>query len=460
MLKYRETYGIIDAFSIPHTSAYSLILLQEMNLCYRYTPLYWKVACLSVNSGAISEEVSKTTDYGAIAKAIGNMPKGFILPPSINKAQLEFIPIAEDNKAMYSLTAINGIGKDVALNIINNRPYSNFMDFLQKCIATKQVPVSKGYMLIKGGCFDEFNKDRRELMMQYVMYVTETKDKLTTANIAKLLEYNLIPRDFEYEVTLYNYRKIVFSKKNAKDKNYFIVPSELVPYSEKVILDKVLDAFDYDDNANLCLNKNKFDKWYKQEIVRLTDWLDSEKAVESFNNYNRGLVWDKYCNGSIEKWSMDALSYYTDKHELDYIPLDRYFDIKNFNELSKEPVITEEKTWGKTTYKIYSLSTISGTVVHKDKAHSLITLNTQYGIVDVKMDKGRFAYYDRTVEDDPSWLAKGTKVVVVGYRRGENFILKTYKNSIYKHSIIKIDDCHNGEINFKLERSFNTDNEE
>ena len=66
------------AFSEPHVAGYSLILLQELNMAYKYTPLYWKVACLSVNAGNISEDVSKGADYGAIAKAIGDMPRGFV----------------------------------------------------------------------------------------------------------------------------------------------------------------------------------------------------------------------------------------------------------------------------------------------------------------------------------------------------------------------------------------------
>lgn len=427
-----------------------------MNLCYRYTPLYWKVACLSVNSGAISDEVSKTTDYGAIAKAIGNMPKGFILPPNINTAQLEFTPIPRLNKAMYGLTAINGIGKDVALGIINNRPYSNFMDFLQKCISTKLVPVSKGYMLIKSGAFDEFNKDRRELMKQYVTYVTDAKDKLSSANINKLLEYNLIPVEYEYEVNLYNYRKIVFAKGNTKDNKLYRVPNICLDYTNNILFDKIISMIEYDEDGELCIIKSKFDKWYKKEIEPLLLWLQTDVAVESYNNYNRGLNWDKYCSGSIEKWSMDALSYYTDKHELEYIPVRKYFDVKDFNQLPSEPKIVEERKWGKTTYKKYELSILSGTIIHKDKAHSLITLSTEFGVVNVKMDKGRFTHYDRTIGDDVSWLSKGNKVVVVGYRRGENFMLKTYKDSIYKHTIVKIENYTNDSINFMLDRKFNT----
>ena len=44
------------SFSDIHTTAYSYIAIQEMNLCYFYPDIYWKTACLSVDAGAINAE--------------------------------------------------------------------------------------------------------------------------------------------------------------------------------------------------------------------------------------------------------------------------------------------------------------------------------------------------------------------------------------------------------------------
>lgn len=440
------------SFSQPHVVAYSLILLQEMNLVWKFTPLYWKIACLSVNSGFISEDVTKSTDYGAIAKAICSMPKGFVLPPYINQASYEFKPVGD--KAMYSLSAINGLGKDVVNAIIANRPYSSFEDFLTKCIDTKLVPVSKGFNLIKSGAFDEFNKDRRKVMMDYVTYTTDAKTKLTTSNINKLLEYNLIPQGFEHEITLYNFRKLTMNSKNLVSKDLYRIPNECVKYAEEYLLNNVLDAFVVDDHGHMCLDSKKFNKWYKVQMTRLNEWLSTDAAVDMFNNHTKAMVWNKYCSGSVEKWEMDALSYYTDKHELDYMPIENYIDVANFNELPVDPVVAEVKKWGATTYNKYRLSLLTGTVIQKDKAKRIITINTQYGVVDVKLDKGKFAHYDRSVDTDTSWFAKGTKVVVSGYRRGESFISKTYTDSFLKHSIVKIEGFDGKQVYFKMERDF------
>jgi DNA polymerase-3 subunit alpha len=64
------------SFSLNHTMPYSCIALQEMNLAYHYGKLYWNTACLTINAGADeSNSNNKSTQYGKIAKAIGNIKK-------------------------------------------------------------------------------------------------------------------------------------------------------------------------------------------------------------------------------------------------------------------------------------------------------------------------------------------------------------------------------------------------
>src|SRR3712207_3199318 len=85
------------SFSILHTVGYTYILIQQLNLIYYYPPIYWNTAVLLVESGAIeqvteNEEIDrkeKITNYGTVAKAIGNMQdKGVhIALPNINIAK-------------------------------------------------------------------------------------------------------------------------------------------------------------------------------------------------------------------------------------------------------------------------------------------------------------------------------------------------------------------------------------
>ena len=447
------------SFSEPHVLAYAMILLQELNLCYRYSPLYWKVACLSVNAGNITDEVNKGADYGAIAKAIGDMPRGFVLPPCINKSDMQFIPLASQGKAMYSLNAIVGIGEDVARAIIDNRPYNSFDDFYNKCIETKLVTTAKVYNLIKAGCFDNINPDRRRLMMEYVTRVTDQKNKLTVANIPKLCEYGLIPQDLSREYALYRFRKLLFDKKNLnqainKSTGLYKMPNDLKDYYFKHYDNRFKDALDISDDGSYCLNNKLFDKIYKEEIIRLSEWLETKDAVETYNNYLKKVNWDKYCSGNILQWEMETICYYTNQHEMELIPLQNYVNCSNYFDLPKDPIVSEVKQWRGREFNIYKLDVIAGVVVDKNKNKHMITISTPEGCIDVKLDKGRFTHYDRSVEGDSSWLTRGNKLVIVGYRRGETFYPKTYKGHIYSHTIMKINDFNSKEVRFKMERLF------
>ncbi|RFP77761.1 hypothetical protein D0N41_22445 [Bacillus subtilis KCTC 1028 = ATCC 6051a] len=94
-----------------------MILMIEMNICHRYGAIYWKTACLSVNAGMIGE-TEKGTKYGAIAKAVGDM-KGDILNPDINLSNKEFTPLEEENKILFGLKPIAGLGTDAIEKSLN-----------------------------------------------------------------------------------------------------------------------------------------------------------------------------------------------------------------------------------------------------------------------------------------------------------------------------------------------------
>ena len=70
----------------------------------------------------------------------------------------------------------------------------------------------------------------------------------------------------------------------------------------------------------------------------------------------------------------------------------------------------------------------------------MVTIATPSGdVVDIKLDKGRFSYYDRATDSDESWLTRGNLLVLVGYRNDDMFIPRTYARSIYRHSTALIE---------------------
>lgn len=430
------------AFSEPHLAGYTMILAQEMNLA-RLSPLHWKVACLCVNSGDINDEVSSSTDYGAIAKAIAGMEKGFVVPPSINDSHLGFKPDIKSGKALYGLSAINGISNDLAKQIIELRPFKSFEDFIERAVETKIVKPSKVYNLIKSGCFDEFNNNRIEMMINFITYLIPAKDKLTTSNIPKLNEYGLIPQEFYDNYILYLFKKSVFSKENCSymiNKTQGVYKVGVLAKCFGIDIDRFMEAIEYDDNGELCLKSKEFDKLYKNIQAEFEAWIKSEDALNRFNYSIRNEVWMKYCQGSIAKWEMDSICYYTNTHEMEEINIDKFYTTTNFFDLPKEPKFYYEKNQrNNKEYKRFYLYGIAGVVVEKNKNKSMITISTIDGVVDIKLNRDTFAHFDRKLENDPSWFTRGTKLFISGYRRGETFVPRTYTNSIYESPIMKIE---------------------
>lgn len=434
--------------------------MQEMNLAHKYSPLHWKVACLCVNAGDINDDISKSTDYGAIAKAIGDMEKGFVTPPYINTAKIGFSPNMKTNTCTFGLSAINGISHDLAREIIALRPFDSIGDFIERCVETKIVQPSKMYNLIKAGCFDELEPNRVDAMMKFVNYVVPDRTKLTTANIPKMLEYGCIPVEFNKNIMLYNFKKYVFDKKNVsyminKTNGFYIVPQDALSYYEKELAPYCTEAFDYDENGNLILGSKQFDKIYKELNKDFETWLKSQEALERMNYASKNEVWLKYCSGSISKWEMDSLSFYTDKHELDDMEVEKFYTVENFNSMPRTPeAYMEINPRTGREFKKNKLYLIAGTVVDKKKEKSMVTLNTPYGVVDVKLHKSTYTHFDRKTPDEASWFKRGSKIIVVGYRREEMFIPKIYSNSAFSSSIMKIEQMQDGRIEIRRERAF------
>ena len=170
-----------------HVAGYTLILFIEMNIAFKWGLEYWKTACLSVNAG-LEGDTTKGADFGEVSTAVNSM-KEDILPPDINESQLKFV--AKNGKVLYALEPIIRLGTDNIEEIINNRPYSSFDDFYEKCVVNGGLTEKKTIILIKSGAFDNLHSDRRQLMINFVNKVVSNKDKLTMVQLPKLYIYYL-----------------------------------------------------------------------------------------------------------------------------------------------------------------------------------------------------------------------------------------------------------------------------
>lgn len=463
------------SFSICHTTPYSVICLQQLNLAYKYGSLFWNTAVLTINSCANEEDAlddetesnKKAIPYGKIAKAIGEVKSGGVVVslPNVNKSNFSFEPDEEQNRIIYGLKGICGVGEEVVVNIMKLRPFTSFTDFLEKIEAkSKEIGanlIKKGEMvsLIKCGAFEELepNKPRDVLMREYIGSIAGTNTKLTASNLEKLIEFDLIPDNLKLEARYYKFKKYITNKNFylenvSATKRKFLLDSLGEKYFFEWFGDEAEENKCYfiDENGVSFIDK-EFEKIYKKKVIKLTDWIKTPEAIKNYNETLLRNEWNKrHCQGSLSKWEMDTLGFYYNEHELKDLKKDTY-SLVNFFELPEVPEIETSYKKGETTINIMKLHRLCGTVIDKDNNKSIVQLLTPDGVVALKFNKGSYNHYNKRLSVvneetgkkeviEESWFKRGTKLLVVGFRREDQFVVKKYSRSIYEHTVEKIND--------------------
>lgn len=426
------------AFNAEHTYSYSLIGVQCAYLATHFPEIYWNSACLRVDAG-LDEDAS--TNYGKIAKAVGKMINSGINMSliDINKSQYGFEPDEENNRIIYGMKALNGVGGEIIQEIIANRPYSGLKDFQEKVKCNKTVMIS----LIKSGAFDQFG-ERKDIMREYLMSVCEPKKRITLQNFNGLIEHNMIPAELTFQKRLFVFNKAL--KKNcAIDGMYVLKADNYYKFYEEFFDIDLLEPY----GNKLAIKQDAWKKLYTKHMKPASDYFKKHQQ-ELLDKYNDCLFqeqWDKYAKGNYSHWEMESLGMYYHSHELSNLDLKRY-DIIEFGDLPEEPVVSNTFKRNGVEIPIFELNRIAGTVIAKDDAHSsfsLLTVND--GVVTVKVNRDYFARINRRISEvqedgkkkvkEASWLQKGMMLIVQGIRRQDMFICKRYSKSKY-HQVCKI----------------------
>ena len=482
-------------FNQSHTLAYSLIGLQEMNLAYRFPIMFWNCACLisdaggnegdetdtngieetvacGGDSGAVdgmaedfvdfcdeeseddsdagedSEEEtdgngsvgagkpkkkSRTTNYGKIATAIGKIKQSGVdvAPPDINKSGYTFSPDVEANTIRYGLSGITKVGEDLVRAIIEGRPYKGLDDFLGRTKISKPQMVN----LIKSGAFDSFGK-REEIMRTYINSVSDTKKRITLQNMKMLIDFGLIPEKYDMVRRVYNFTK--YLKKLKLDATYYAMDSIAFEfYSTHFDIDKLEPA---DTESGFKIKQTTWDNIYQKYMDIIRPWVknNANDLLVAVNERLTKDIWDKYCLGSMSKWEMDAVSFYSHGHELEKVDLD-YYGFSDFWDLYEEPEIDRVIPIKGKMVPILRIHRIIGTVLDRDKAKKTVTLLTTHGVVTVKIFGAVFAQYDKQISErgadgkkhviEKSMFSRGNKIIVSGVRDGDAFRAKKYSKT-------------------------------
>ena len=474
------------SFSIIHALAYSFIGFQTMYIATKWNPIYWNTACLIVNSGSLEEESDfeededtgevakkkeKTTDYGKIAKALGDIiGKGIkVSLVDINKSSYSFEPDADNNVILFGMKALSNVGGPIIDQIIANRPYIGIADFMARCPLNKSAMFS----LIKAGAFDkleekwakELGVEPRQLVMTYyISKVCEAKKRITLQNFNGLIQHNLIPEELDLQKRVFNFTK--YLKANKKVGKYFVFDNICEEFYSKYFDMDLLEVI----NGLTCIEQTKWEKIYKSTMDKARDWIkeNQNEILEKFNTILFKEMWDKYAGKNISAYEMESLCFYYHDHELKDVKMNKY-GIVDFNDLSSEPTIDYFFKRNGRDLPIYKISKIIGTVIGKNDTRSSITLLTTTGVVNVKFTKEYFAMYNRQLSEkqpdgtkkvvEKGWFTRGVKLLVAGYRRDDTFVAKTYKNNGF-HQIYKIVNVtDNGELELVHDRQGMSDDE-
>ena len=460
------------SFSIIHALAYSFIGFQTAYIATNWNPIYWDAACLVVNSGSleneeeVDEETGKReigTDYGKVAKALGDIIGAGIKVSlvDINKSDYGFRPDVENNQILFGMKALGYVGADVVNQIKEGRPYSSLKDFMNRCRLNKTAMVN----LIKGGAFDELERawakeikvsPRILAMTYYLSVVSEPKKKLTLQNFNGLIEEGLVPKELDFQRRLFKFNKYLKSHKLGD--SYEI--------ADKGAADFYTEFFSLDDisiqNGKGYIEQKVWDKLYKLNMDEARDYikLHQEEMLKAYNTILFKKEWDKYAQGNISSWEMEALCFYYHDHELKYINAQKY-GIKNFFDLSPESEIDYFFKRNGKQIPIYKLCRIAGTVIGKNDTRHLVSLLTTTGVVNVKFSRDYYAMFNRQLSEkneegvkkvkEKGWFTRGTKLLVTGYRRDDTFVSKKYQ-ATGGHQLYKITKVEGQNIDITSER--------
>ena len=450
------------AFSLNHSLPYSFVGMQSIYFVVNFNPIYWNTACLIVNSGATDEEAGGQTDYGKIAKAIGDITNAGIKVSlaNINKSNFGFAPDVENNQILFGLKGMLNVGDDVVAAIIANRPYASPKDFLMRVKPSKQAMIS----LIKGGAFDDM-EDRKFVMAWYLWETCDKKSRITLQNMGGLIKHGLLPEKTEEQVMarrVYEFNRYLKAITKADPyayKDMYSLDSRAIEFLYEIDCEHLTTT----DNISHFIRVKDWDNVYQKYMDIFRKWIAADKEI-ILNALNKEIFmedWNKYAKGNPSSWEMEVLCFYYHEHELAHVNKDKYGFV-DFHKLPEDPEIEKTFTKGGKDIHIFHLNRICGTCIAKNKTKRTVTLLTTSGVVNVKFRKEYFAMFDKQISErgadgvkhvvEKSWFNRGNMIVVTGIRSGDDFISKKYA-STGGHQLYKIDDIlPNGDLVLKDSR--------
>ena len=263
------------SFNLSHSAAYSTISFWCAWLKQNYPSEFF--------AAALSQTEEKEQEYIKEARKLGLQ----ISSPNINESGFNFI--SKDNKILGSLKGVKGLGDKGIQAIVENRPYKDFQEFLNKMPKGK-VNRKSIEVLIKIGAFGE-------------------KGAKTTYD-------NFIIGKSIYQKTLFDFNEEETKTREWTEKEVeqfqnelYILPPLIHPIEKhKELIDKMEIASDFNLISEIDFEEQKGETiWIRGVITRVIPQHWGEKLVErptpnsSTYNYYSKHPWDsKHCLFDLE----------------------------------------------------------------------------------------------------------------------------------------------------------------
>lgn len=256
------------SFNRGHSVSYGLLSYLTAYLKYHY-PVAFMTACLNADSDDVSR-------IGILINECYKLGIN-ILPPKINKSRRDFTAMIKEDEILFGLQAIKGLGDSVVSKILENRPYTNINDFIDRSGCSKSHIVQ----LIKAGAFGTEHK--RGMLLKYFDMIVPKKEYKSVKTIPSPKEDTLKRWGIDSSkftdpdkkknnamiLELYNQkRKKQFDQEQAEK-----VRKEKQFYCEKYLQDEYLWEF---ETLSMFLTNNPL----KEVKDYITDWNDVEQGSE------------------------------------------------------------------------------------------------------------------------------------------------------------------------------------
>lgn len=260
-------------FCKAHSAEYGVICLRTAYLKANY-PVYFFKALFNLNknkAGALNKYILDAKDFNVE-----------VLAPNINRSEMNFSVV--DNKVLFGLSAIAGIGENVAAEIIEERSangkFTGFQNLLDRVHLTKAQIVS----LIKAGAIP--TKDKRKCL---ISYLKSQYSPLTFTPASKLPTYNNLIVKYNFDIEQYR----IGDKKYDYDKERLLVDynkykreqfnkeqqvrfQKFIDENKKYLVDESFWEF---QALQIFINNNPFVEAYEHIQTQFNDIEEGEKCV-------------------------------------------------------------------------------------------------------------------------------------------------------------------------------------